>query len=31
MINPKAYRIEEAFARNGTQGEFLTMGRFSLN
>lgn len=26
MINPKAYRIEEAFARNGTQGEFLTMG-----
>lgn len=26
MINPKAYRIEEEFARNGTQGEFLTMG-----
>lgn len=26
MINPKAYRIEEVFARNGTQGEFLTMG-----
>lgn len=26
MINPKAYRIETEYARNGTQGEFLTMG-----
>lgn len=26
MINPKAYRIEVGYARNGTQGEFLTMG-----
>lgn len=26
MINPKAYRIGEEYARNGTQGEFLTMG-----
>ena len=26
MINPKAYRIEVNYARNGTQGEFLTMG-----
>ena len=26
MINPKAYRIEEEYARNGTVGEFLSMG-----
>ncbi|EMH0061778.1 hypothetical protein NRH57_001107 [Providencia rettgeri] len=26
MINPKAYRIEVNYARNGTQGEFLAMG-----
>ncbi|MEX9216289.1 hypothetical protein AB7W40_19745 [Providencia rettgeri] len=26
MMNPKAYRIESEFVRNGTQGEFLTMG-----
>ncbi|HHE6469914.1 TPA: hypothetical protein ACPFI9_002493 [Providencia rettgeri] len=26
MINPKAFRIEVGYARNGTQGEFLTMG-----
>ncbi|ATG16998.1 hypothetical protein CO695_12100 [Providencia alcalifaciens] len=26
MINPKAYRVEVGYARNGTQGEFLSMG-----
>lgn len=26
MINPKAYRVEVGYARNGTQGEFLAMG-----
>ncbi len=26
MINPKAYRVEVNYARNGTQGEFLAMG-----
>ncbi|MEM8140922.1 hypothetical protein Q4R50_13805 [Morganella morganii] len=29
MINPKAYRIGEEYARNGTQGEFLTMGEIN--
>ncbi|CDG21060.1 putative phage protein [Xenorhabdus poinarii G6] len=26
MINPKSYRVEVPYARNGTQGEFLVMG-----
>lgn len=26
MIQPKTYRVSESYARNGTQGEFLTMG-----
>lgn len=26
MINPKAYRLNDDYADNGTQGEFLTMG-----
>lgn len=30
MINPKAYRIETEYARNGTQGEFLTMGELNV-
>ncbi len=29
MINPKANRIGEEYARNGTQGEFLTMGEIN--
>ena len=30
MINPKSYRIGEEYARNGTQGEFLTMGEINV-
>ncbi|WP_237386218.1 structural cement protein Gp24 [Xenorhabdus sp. Sc-CR9] len=30
MINPKAYRIGELYARNGTTGEFLTMGEVNV-
>ncbi|MDE9552562.1 structural cement protein Gp24 [Xenorhabdus bovienii] len=31
MINPKAYRIGERYVRNGTTGEFLTMGEINVN
>ncbi|OTA14605.1 phage structural protein [Xenorhabdus vietnamensis] len=30
MINPKAYRIGENYALNGTTGEFLTMGEVNV-
>ncbi|PHM47158.1 structural cement protein Gp24 [Xenorhabdus miraniensis] len=30
MINPKAYRIGESYALNGTTGEFLTMGEVNV-
>ncbi|WP_456303300.1 structural cement protein Gp24 [Xenorhabdus szentirmaii] len=31
MINPKAYRIGELHARNGSTGEFLTMGEVNVS
>lgn len=30
MINPKAYRIGENYALNGTTGEFLSMGEVNV-